>query len=237
MTMHNGTANEIQKSVATSLESRLQEAARYALLRRLTPALRHHMVGALQPLGMLAAMLERRAQAAAPDLASIQKKSSEMGQLSREATASCIDLVNWIAPKGDDLVSIAGGVKECLSVLETDLALRGFVVANETGDVTPNAAADTTGQVRRAVMRNVYAAALLALTDAAPEAAEVVLQSSHEGGAQVVTISLRTRAGEGMGMGGPAYRALEWADVQALADAEGVKLEHSAERVSIRIAA
>jgi hypothetical protein len=231
MTIQHATTNatELQQGGAISLERRLEEAARYALLRRLTPALRHHMVGALQPLGMLAAMLERRSQATAPDMASIQKKSSEMGQLSREATSSCIDLVNWIAPKTDDSVSLADGVRECLSVLETDLALRGFIVANETGEAT--------APVRRAVMRNVYAAALLALTDSTPQPAEVLLQSSREGAANVVSITLRTRAGEVMEMGGPSYRAMEWADVQALAEAEGVVVEHAGERVSIRIAA
>ena len=37
----------------------LEEAARYVLLRRLTPAIRHHLVGEFQPIGMVAAMLVR----------------------------------------------------------------------------------------------------------------------------------------------------------------------------------
>ena len=32
-----------------------EEASRYALLRRLTPTLRHHMAGEFQPIGMMAA--------------------------------------------------------------------------------------------------------------------------------------------------------------------------------------
>ena len=69
--MNEAIAGTQQASATVSLEERLAEAATYALLRRLTPALRHHMVGALQPLGMVAAMLERRSQVAAPDMASI----------------------------------------------------------------------------------------------------------------------------------------------------------------------
>ena len=227
--MHEANAIEHKTSAPASLEERLAEAARYALLRRLTPALRHHMVGALQPLGMLAAMLERRSQAAAPDLASIQKQCNEMGQIAREATASCVGLIGWITPKAADTVSIADGVKECLSVLETDLALRGFAAVNETGDAS--------ALVARGVMRSVYAAALLAITDATPHAAEVVMQSELDGNVQVVSILLRPRDGEGMGIGGPDYRALEWVDVEALAKAHGVTLEHSEGRASIRISA
>jgi len=227
--MQEATAINRQPITPATLEERLTEAARYALLRRLTPALRHHMVGALQPVGMLAAMLERRSKTPAPDMAAIQKKCSEMGQLARDATASCVGLIGWITPKAADTVSVADGVKECLSVLETDLALRGFVAVNETGDAS--------AMVARGVMRNVYAAALLAITDATPHAAEVVMQAGQEGDAQVVSILLRPCEGEGMGIGGPAYRALEWVDVEALAKAQGVMLEYSAGRASIRIAA
>lgn len=207
------------------LNLRLEEAARYALLRRLTPALRHHMIGALQPLGMLAAMLERRSQSPAPDMASIQQKSADMAALSREATATCVSLISWVAPKQADSTTVADGVRECLGVLETDLALRGFVAVNET--------AGAAMQVPRAVMRGVFAAALVALTDAAARPAEVVLQAQQRGDAVLLTLTLRPREGEGMGLGGPSYRALEWEDVQAIARAESASLEHSGDHVRI----
>ncbi|RYG14863.1 MAG: hypothetical protein EON92_00260 [Burkholderiales bacterium] len=226
--MQDATPSAIRSAGPASLETRLEEAARYALLRRLTPALRHHMIGALQPLGMLAAMLERRSQAPAPDMASITKKSNEMGVLSREATAACVGLVAWITPKTADAVSIADGVKDCLGVLETDLALRGFIAVNE--------ATEATALVARAIMRNVYAAALLAITDAAPGPAEVIMQSRQEGDTQIVSITLKPREAEPMGIGGPSYRALDWEDVEALAKAEGVVLEHSATGAVLRIA-
>ena len=41
------------------LKERLAEAARYALLRRLAPAIRHSMGGALQPISMVVALLEK----------------------------------------------------------------------------------------------------------------------------------------------------------------------------------
>jgi hypothetical protein len=202
------------------LDLRLEEAARYALLRRITPALRHHLIGALQPIGMLAAMLERRAQAAQPDMPGIQKKSADMGQLSREATASCVDLIGWIAPKTVESISAENGVQECLSVLETDLALRGFVVVNECAGVT--------ALLARSAVRNVFAAALLTLTDSLKSAHEVVLTAAADGEHVALDLTLRARESEPMGIGNHTYRALEWDDVQALARSESVEVEHSA---------
>ncbi|NNU44225.1 hypothetical protein [Ramlibacter montanisoli] len=42
------------------------EAARYALLRRLAPSFRHHLVVNLQPIGMIYEVMERRLRAPAP---------------------------------------------------------------------------------------------------------------------------------------------------------------------------
>ncbi len=225
--MSSTTSTAASSTAAEGLARRLEEAARYALLRRLTPALRHHMIGALQPIGMLAAMLERRAQAAAPDMQGIQKKSADMGTLSREATASCVNLISWIAPKNADAVSVEAGVQECLGVLETDLALRGYVSVNETHGAAQ--------MLPRSVMRGVFAAALVALTDSAGKPAEVVLQAKADGNDVLLTITLRPRDAEAMGIGGPTYRELEWEDVEALAAAEKVELTHSTTEATIRV--
>ncbi len=226
MIRHTTMQHATHSAAGDGLQRRLEEAARYALLRRLTPALRHHMVGALQPLGMLAAMLERRSQSPAPDMPSIQKKSADMSVLSREATVACVNLVSWIAPKQADSVTVAEGVAECLGVVETDLALRGFAATNETAQALMT--------VPRSLMRGVFAAALLALTDAAGKPSEVVLQAEPLPGGASLTLTLRPRNAESMGMGGPTYRPLEWSDVEALASAESASLEHSAGHARIR---
>ena len=49
--------------------SSLAEAARYALLRRLAPSMRHHLVVNLQPIGMIYEVMDRRLSAPEPDLA------------------------------------------------------------------------------------------------------------------------------------------------------------------------
>ena len=48
--------------------TRNAEAPRYALLRRLVPAIRHQMAGSFQPVTMMAAIVEKRLLAASPDL-------------------------------------------------------------------------------------------------------------------------------------------------------------------------
>ncbi|CAN5694910.1 hypothetical protein BH11PSE7_BH11PSE7_16310 [soil metagenome] len=207
-------------AIQAAQDLRLEEAARYALLRRLTPALRHHLIGALQPIGMLAAMLERRSQAAQPDMPGIQKKSADMAQLAREATASCVDLIGWIAPKTIDTISAQDGIKECLGVLETDLALRGFTAVNESEGETAT--------TLRSAVRNVFSAALLALTDSVTGAYEVVLTAGTEDEHVVLGLTLKPRDGESMGIGNHTYRSLEWDDVLALARSESVEVEHSA---------
>jgi predicted nucleic acid-binding protein len=61
------------------------EAARYALLRRLAFAMRHHMVVHLQPIGMITEVLERRLGMPSPDLAEIHDNMDKINGLSRAA--------------------------------------------------------------------------------------------------------------------------------------------------------
>ncbi len=208
-------ASGVEPSADPLREQRV-EAARYALLRRITPALRHHLVGAMQPIGMIAAMLERRTQAATPDLPGIQKKSTEMGQLSREATATCIALIGWVSPKQAEPVALSAGVLDCLHVLETDLALRGFSVVNEVAAVP--------GEWPREALRSVFPAAALALTDAAQGPAELVLSAKPDTPGPRLVAALRPREGTHTPFAHPAWRALTRDDVQALAEDESVEL-------------
>src|SRR6185369_7993641 len=49
------------------------EAARYALLRRLAPSMRHHLVVNLQPIGMIYEVMDRRLRAPEPALGEDRK--------------------------------------------------------------------------------------------------------------------------------------------------------------------
>ena len=205
------------------------EAARYALLRRLAPALRHNMAGGLQPVSMIAAMLEKRLQSASPDLAIIAKNAAAMNALSREAAASCMDLMTWLAPKDNAVVPAGDGIAEAIALITTDLSFRGFDVVNETTGAPAT--------VARNALRNVLMAALITLTDTFEAPASVRLTAQHEADAGFIVMDMELAKSESDIMtssGLPAYRALDWGDVEALAQADGVGLAHTASRAQLR---
>ena len=211
------------------LKERLAEAARYALMRRLMPAIRHHIAGTLQPIGMMSAMLERRIMAATPDMVQLGKNAQALNVLSREAAATSLNLMTWLAPKDNDLVAVSSAVEESLGLIATELSFRGFSVVNETANVS--------AKLPKGVLRSVFTASLIALTDAARSGANVVVAAAVEeaGDTQLKISIVQGDTAEPVRVENriPSYRALQWADVQALADAEGVQLHHAPDSVRL----
>ena len=207
------------------------EAAHYALLRRLAPVIRHNMAGTLQPIAMVAAMLERRLQKADADPEALLKNARDIVALSKEAAASCVDLIGWLAPKDNKPVRADAGIAECLGMVVTQLSFRGFSVADNTGALD--------AQLPQSALRNVLTAALIALTDEAATPTTVLLEADFAQGLLCLHIGLKApdapapaRAPEKQ-----PYRALEWRDVQALAAQESVQLVRAANRLTLRFEA
>lgn len=216
----------------TLQKERLAEAARYALLRRLAPAIRHDMAGSLQPIRMIAAMLEKRLQAAAPDLAQLGKNASAINTLSREAGSSCLNLMTWLAPRDNDPVPLNSAVEESLGLLTAELSFRGFAVVNQTVDMQ--------AQLPRGIFRSVFTASMMALTDALDGAVQLVVSATAVGHETRLQITIEPGGStEFAGLGGrsQAYRSMGWDDVLALADAEGVSLTHAADHAELRYCA
>lgn len=185
------------------------EAAQYALLRRLAPVIRHNMAGSLQPIAMVAGMLERRLHKSDADPEALLKNARDIIELSKEAAASCANLMSWFAPKDDSLVAVNKGVAECLGMLATELSFRGFSIINKTSE--------TDGELPLSALRNVFTAAVIALTDAAATPHEVVVEAEPSEGGMSIRISLeKARAAASLPASKP-YRRLEWHDVEALA--------------------
>jgi len=211
------------------LKERLAEAARYALMRRLLPAIRHNIAGLLQPIGMMSAILERRLKAPTPDMAQLDKSTQALHSLSREAAASSQNLMAWLGPKDNEPVGVAAAIDESLGLMMTELSFRGFSVANETAALQM--------QLPKGVLRSVFTASLIALTDNVQGAAKVVVTAAMgEGGAQV-TIALEPGGSPEMadfGSHSKIYRVLDWDDVELLAHAEGVSLSHNERCVQLR---
>lgn len=203
------------------------EAARYAVLRRIGSAIRHQLAGALQPVSMLASLLERRVQAETPDLDAVRKTATEIGTLSRSASSECVALMSWIAPHEGARVPASEGVQDCLHLLTTELSFRGFSVVN--------ASAGEDALVDTLMLRTMLPASLMALTDGAAQAAQVhvSVQASDE----TVTVSLALTPVERSEPPGQAkgYRPLTWQDVEALAAYEGVAVRTTAQGVDLAL--
>lgn len=206
---------------------RMVEAARYALLRRLAYAMRHHMVVHLQPIGMITEVMERRLQSSSPDLAQVHESMTKINGFSRAAVQSCLDVVSWLAPDANAKVALDAGVQECLALLRSNCNFRGFTLKDEI--VAAPAA------VARAGLRNVVPACLLALIDRAPSPADVVFSAELQARQAVLSIDVRATEGSPGFAGDPPYRLLQWHEVQALAEAEGIGFEHEGQQVRLTV--
>jgi hypothetical protein len=203
-----------------------EESARYALLRRIAPTLRHHLAGAMQPIGMVSAIMERRLQAAQPDLEVLRENSKSISTLSRSAASAGMNLLTWVAPRENGSITIHDGVEECVGMLSTDLAFRGFTLVNQ---IAPSEAATSVF-----ALRSVFCAALIALTDAARTPARIVITGEAANGEARLRIHVTSEDGAVPAEDPRTYRKLAWADVQILAAADMVGLGRGADQVELR---
>jgi hypothetical protein len=215
-----------------AMMSRLDtDAARYALLRRLAPALRHEAAAHLQPIMMAGSVLERRLAAPAPDLPQLRDGVSRLTGFSRSAVHSCLHLVGWLAPPTSSRQPLGAVVTETTALLATPLALEGFSLATEL------APAPTEAPVDASALRLVLPACLLWLTDQAEPGREVVVRAHRpEAGPIVLSLALRPSPrpsdpddippdlSNASARREPAYRRLDWPEVLALAQDEGLGL-------------
>lgn len=210
----NQAAQTAKKAAPASASA---EAARYALLRRLAPSMRHHLVVNLQPIGMVYEVMDRRLRSPEPDLAEVHESAHKINGFARAALNSCLDVVTWLAPDEDVAIAADTGVRECLGLLATSLTFRGYTLRNQASDIQ--------GEVRRSAIRNVLTASLINITDENPAPAEIVLAAEPQPEALVLSLTLRPGEGEQGFSPEPVYRPIEWSDLEALADAESVRVK------------
>jgi hypothetical protein len=199
-------------SPTAPLHDSAAEAARYALLRRLAPSIRHHLVVNLQPIGMIYEVMDRRLRAPQPDLANVHESAQKINGFARAALNSCLDVVSWLAPDDTATATLADGTRECASLLSSSLSFRGYALRNEVGNVP--------GEVRRAAIRNLLTATLIFATDELPPPAELFLGAEAADEGARLTLTVKPTHGDKGFANEPGYRQLEWTDVQALAYSE-----------------
>lgn len=208
------------------------EAARYSVLRRLAPALKHDMVVNLQAVAMMAEVLSARLERGSPDAAELEASLSKMNRLARDAVMTCLKVATWIEPAEDETVSLHDGVQECVDLLRSSFNFRGHGLANEVPA--------TEFEVSRVALRNLLAASLISLGDGAGGPSDFVASAEVSTGFAVLTVRGVPRPEDDtseldMLPATASYRALEWADVQALALSEGVELFRTQDQIVMRI--
>jgi hypothetical protein len=201
------------------------ESARYALLRRLAGAMRHQLVMHLQPIGMVAEVMARRLRNPAPDLAQVHDGVHKISNFSKSAVDACLDVITWLAPDPAATLPVQDAVKECLELLRSNLSFRGFALRSEVKEQPQ--------PVGRTAIRMLLSGALLALTDDIKAPADLVLTASVDEYEARLSIDVQPTQADMMAPGQLPYRALRWDEIQALADAEDVRIERTDGRVTL----
>ncbi len=217
----------VQEPAPGLAADRLAEAARYTLLRRLAPSMRHHLVVNLQPIGMIYEVMDRRLKTPQPVLAEVHESAHKINNFAKAALHSCLDVVTWLAPDEEVPTTADAGVRECLGLVATSLTFRGYNLRSDVGDVA--------GEVRRPALRSVVTAALIHATDHTLAPADLTLTGQATEPGLALTLTVRPTQGEPSFVAEPAYRRLEWVDVEALARAEGVALSREGPPLVLRL--
>jgi hypothetical protein len=221
----NSTSRSGAFSAAQAAELQI-EAARYAVLRRLTPSLRHHMVRPLQPIGLIYGVMQHKLDAPAPDLDSVREDADKINEFAKAALDECNDISTWLAPEPGVAIRVDQGVRECVSLLATMLHFCGFRLENQVDELA--------APVHHNAMRMVLIAALLEMTDSLAEPALLVISAAVDGDEVVITLKLGQAQEGRANRYENGYRKLVWSDVQALAGAENVGLARQERRVVMR---
>ena len=226
--------NRLRASLSTSAKAfkdvsvQQIEAARYVVLRRLSPSLRHHLVRPLQPITLIYGVMSHKLATAEPDLQALRSQADKINEFAKDALAECIDMVTWLAPEPGVLTELGTGVMECVGLLATTLHFCGFRLVNEVG--TPAV------QLRRNALRMVLIAALLEVTDTLAECATLTLSATVSKDEVTVSVQVSLTDEGRVERYDDGYRKLVWGDVQALAASEDVSLSRKDGRVTMRFA-
>lgn len=205
--------------------------------------MRHDMAGGLQPVMMLATIVEKRLLSPTPDIQTLAKNCHEMRSLAIDATHTSLDVIAWMTPEADARVALGKGISDATHLLATELSFRGFKFENLTETEAI--------EVRLDHLRGFFMSALLALTDASPAPATIRITAAQDGDNMLVSLlltdiksPLKPALGTSLGESSPneelqiglaAYRKIDWNDVQAIAEVDGLSVNHEAASVMLRL--
>lgn len=227
------------RAFATALSTEA-EAARYALLRRLGPALRHDLVVHLQAVAMMAEVLSARL-GRDPQNVDLPQTLARMHRMARDAVAGALQVASWLAPPEDDTVDLREGLQECLGLVRSSLGFRGIQLLAEL----PEAGLP----VSRDQLRCLLLSALLHLSDQADTASTLHVQVQPESDGALVQLTLEshdrpTSTAPNAPSAPPSvlapgedadYRPLRWSDVRVLAAGQPLLRHFTPTRIELRL--
>ena len=174
----------------------------------------------MQPVRMLMMVLERRVHAPEPDVQAITKNVVSVSALTKQATADCINALEWIGSSQDAHVNLRSSVDEAIKLLAIELSAHALVLVNGISNDTATAP--------QSYLRTVFMGSLLAFCD--QRAAGGTLKVTFEPASDSHPADrLQLRLLPGGADKPPAlqdlvrkYRLIDWPDVQAMARSFGV---------------
>jgi len=216
-------AGTLLPAPAHLLQQRLAEAACYAVLRRVAPALRHDVAGFMQPVGMLMMVLQRRVQMPEPDMPAIVNNVTSVSALTKEAATGCLNAIGWMTLREDTAVGLRPGVDEAIKLLAIELASHGLQIVNDIPD--------SAAEIPESYLRSVLVGALLAFCDQTTTGGslQIGLEAGSASGIDCRRVMLRSTPGRADSPPAPVdpvrtSRSIDWQDVEAMAGSFGVAM-------------
>ncbi len=207
------------------------EAAHYAVLRRIGPALRHDLIVNLQAVGMMTEVVTARLDRGLPPLVDVQHHLSRIQRGTREAMAHSLRVATWLVPPEDDSTELREGVLECIALVRSGLEFRGYAVQADLQE--------TDFQVSSASLRPLLLAALLHLADRERAPGDLAVSAQIDAGHATLALTRAPARNDDRGHATPEaevpYRRMQVADVRALAQGERADLTLEDHRILIRL--
>ncbi len=200
------------------------EAARYALLRRIAPSLRHKLMGALHPISLLAGVAARQAEIDAGG-DSVRECAAKIRIQTQAATGATLAALAWIADEERPAVAADEAITACVTLVRSDFEMRGIAI-------------DANGLVNAHVpsrpLRELFLGALFAATD--DQGGSQVVQIGAQRVDNTVEIALETRLGDAIDDVVPrTERCITWLDLEALAIFNGCRVTRDGPRTTLHL--
>jgi hypothetical protein len=200
------------------------ESARYALLRRIAPSLRHKLMGALHPISLLAGVAARQAEIDASG-DSVRECAAKIRMQTQAATGATLAALAWITDEERPAVAADEAIAACVTLVRSEFEMRGIAI-------------DANGVVNAHVpsrpLREVFLGALFAATDGQDGSQVVQIRAQRVD--DTVEIALETRRKEAINdVVSRTERCITWLDLEALAVVNGCRVTRAGPRTILQL--